>query len=366
MIRFAEMKDINQLIRIEQNSFTTDKLSQSNFRHLLTKAHAKTLVADVDDTIQGYATLLFSKATPIARLYSFAVDKPFRRRGVATKLFQAMERYALEYDCISLRLETRRDNLPMQRLVQQNGYKQFGIITAYYEDNMDAFRYEKSLIIRPTRDLMRVPYYKQSLDFTCGPATLMMAMHALNPTLSLDRKTELRIWRESTTIFMTSGHGGCGPYGLALSAYHRGYDVEVYLSQKEPMFLDSVRSTEKKEVIRLVSEDFFEEISALPITVTHAGLSVAALRAKLDEGAIPLVLISYYRLCREKLPHWVVVTGFDNKYVYVHDPLINDKQGKTATDCVNIPILQKDFERMARYGKSAQKAALVLKLRNTC
>ena len=38
--------------------------------------------------------------------------------------------------------------------------------------------------------------------------------------------------------------------------------------------------------------------------------------------------------------------------------------GKTATDCINMPILKKDFERMARYGKAGQQAVLILKRRD--
>ncbi len=37
--------------------------------------------------------------------------------------------------------------------------------------------------------------------------------------------------------------------------------------------------------------------------------------------------------------------------------------GKTATDCVNMPILKKDFQLMARYGKSGQKAVVILRRR---
>jgi hypothetical protein len=59
----------------------------------------------------------------------------------------------------------------------------------------------------------------------------------------------------------------------------------------------------------------------------------------------------------------VVVTGFDDRFIYVHDPLVDKDMGKTITDCVNMPILRKDFERMARYGKAAQKAVLILKKR---
>ena len=49
----------------------------------------------------------------------------------------------------------------------------------------------------------------------------MMAMTALDPSRTMDANDEIRIWREATTVFMTSGHGGCGPYGLALAAHRR-------------------------------------------------------------------------------------------------------------------------------------------------
>src|SRR3546814_337608 len=94
---------------------------------------------------------------------------------------------------------------------------------------------------------------------------MMMAMKALNPVLSLDRKLELRLWREATTIFMTSGHGGCGPYGMALSVWRRGYGAELFVSDPHVPFVDSVRSEEKKEVIRLVqrSEEHTSELQSL-------------------------------------------------------------------------------------------------------
>jgi hypothetical protein len=176
----------------------------------------------------------------------------------------------------------------------------------------------------------------------------------------VDRKLELRIWREATTIFMTSGHGGCGPYGMALSAYRRGFDVEIYVNDTTALFVDSVRNPEKKEVIRLVHEDFRDEIERHNIAVTAGTLTVAELQERFEAGGIPIVLISSYRIYHEKFPHWVVVTGFDERFIYVHDPYIDAEAGKTLTDCVDMPILKRDFERMARYGKAGQKAALVL------
>jgi ribosomal protein S18 acetylase RimI-like enzyme len=363
MIRNATLKDIDALLALENQCFETDRLSRRNFRHLLSKGHALTLLEEGDGQLRGYIMLLFNAGTSLARLYSIAVAPAFRGQGIGRRLEQAAENSALAQDCVSMRLEVRKDNRASIRLYESIGYRQIGIIEDYYEDHMDALRFEKQLAPHLGIDVVPVPYYQQTLDFTCGPASLMMAMKALDDRVEVDRREEIRIWRESTTVFMTSGHGGCGPYGLALAAYRRGFDVEIYVTEVGTMFINSVRSEEKKEVIRLVEEDFIEEINLLPLPIHPRPLSVEEIRAEFDNGAIPVVLISSYRIYREKFPHWVVVTGFDDRFIYVHDPYVDTEKGKTITDTMNMPILQKDFERMARYGKTAQRAALILSRR---
>jgi uncharacterized protein YvpB len=59
----------------------------------------------------------------------------------------------------------------------------------------------------------------------------------------------------------------------------------------------------------------------------------------------------------------VVVTGFDEKYVYVHDPYVDDAEAKSQTDRMHIPVSQRAFDRMARYGKQNRKATLIIKKR---
>ncbi len=363
MIRKATLQDLDALVRIENRCFQTDRISKRSFRYILCKANAVTLVDEQDEVVRGYTTVLFNAGTSLARLYSFAVDPDFRGRGVAVGMLQASDEVARQGDCVALRLEVRKDNAVAIALFERAGYRRFGAYEDYYQDHMGALRYEKSLVAHLRPELARVPFYAQTLDFTCGPAALIMAMKVLDPGIEMDRKLELRLWRESTTIFMTSGHGGCGPYGLALSAYHRGFDVELHVNDTGALFIDSVRNPEKKEVIALVQEDFLDEIKHSSIRLTHGSLPVGQLEEKFGEGAIPIVLISSYRIYREKFPHWVVVTGFDERFIYVHDPFIDYEANKTLTDCINMPILKKDFERMARYGKAGQKAVLLLRPR---
>ncbi|HXH04077.1 MAG TPA: peptidase C39 family protein [Candidatus Competibacteraceae bacterium] len=360
MLRAATLDDLDALVRLEQRSFFSDRMSRRSLRYMLTKANASILVDEQDGRLRGYVLVLFSRGTSMARLYSIAVAEEYQGQGVGAALVQAAEQAAVEHDCVSMRLEIRKDNPASIALFQSQGYKQFKVVLDYYEDHMDALRFEKNLAPHLKRDLARVPYYPQSLDFTCGPSALMMAMKALDPSLELNRKLELRLWREATTIFMTSGHGGCGPYGLALAAYHRGFDLEIYVNEPSVFLVDSVRSPEKKEVMRLVQEDFLDEIRGLPIALHHQALGVDALAAKFEAGGIPLVLISSYRIYEERFPHWVVVTGFDEHYVYVHDPFVDHEAGETVTDSIDMPIPRREFQRMARYGKAGQKAVLIL------
>src|SRR3546814_19152499 len=149
---------------------------------------------------------------------------------------------------------------------------------------------------------------------------MMMAMKALNPVLSLDRKLELRLWREATTIFMTSGHGGCGPYGMALSVWRRGYGAELFVSDPHVPFVDSVRSEEKKEVIRLVQEDLFEEIAETDIKINIGAIGVPEIVARFEAGQIPVVLVSCWSQYGENMPQCGVVTGVDRRFITVNDP----------------------------------------------
>lgn len=363
MLRAATTRDLDALLALENRCFDSDRLSRRSFRYMLTKANAVTLVDEAPDGegLRGYAMLLFNTGTSLARLYSIAVDPAARGQGLGRQLVEAAEEAALERECAYMRLEVRRDNAASIALFQALGYRQFGRYADYYEDHMEALRFEKALAPHLRPELVKVPYYRQTLEFTCGPAALMMAMHALDEAIALERQLELRIWRESTTVFMTSGHGGCGPYGLALSAYHRGFAVEIYLNEEGALFVDSVRSEEKKTVIRLVQEDFQQEIERSGLPVHYRPLGLEQMQAAFDQGGIPVVLISSYRIYREKFPHWVVITGFDERFVYVHDPYVDEEKGKSETDCMNMPIARRDFERMARYGKSGLRAALIIR-----
>jgi len=359
-IRNAVPDDLAALVALEQRCFEADRISQRQFRYLLTKGNASILVAEENGELQGDVVLLFSRATSVARLYSIAVVAEVRGQGLGRGLMKAAEAEAWAHHRAYLRLEVRKDNETAVRLYESLGYRRLGEFPDYYDDHMDAWRLEKSLAPDLHPDLAPVPFYEQSLEFTCGAAALMMAMKALTPALDFSRTLELRLWREATTIFMTSGHGGCGPYGLALAAIKRGYPVDIHITGEGTHLGDSVRSEHKREVMRLVQEDMFEQLQAQDVPITRSGFGVQEIETCLERGGIPLVLISSWQIYKARVPHWVVVTGSDENFIYVNDPFVDREEGETLIDSIHMPILKEKFASMARYGRIGLQAMVVL------
>lgn len=360
VLRLADLPDIPALVSLENQAFLTDRLTRRNFHHILTRAHAACLVAERQGHLIGYALLFFRRGTSLARLYSIAVDPDLRGQGLGAALLLAAERRALAEGCWVLRLEVRADNEAAIALYRRRGYRAFGRHLRYYEDAADALRFEKRLTPAPAAPECRVPYYPQTTDFTCGPAAAMMALAALKPGTPLSPRLELRLWRESTTVFMTAGTGGCDPYGLALALHRRGLAVRLYVVPAGYLFLDSVRSEAKRNVMRLVQDDYMAETEAAGLPVEHRALPPGELATHLDGGAIVLALISQFRMYRERVPHWLVVHGHDARSVHAHDPWIETDDMESQMAKANLPIPWAEFDRMTRYGRSPLRAAIVV------
>ncbi|MEW5875584.1 MAG: GNAT family N-acetyltransferase/peptidase C39 family protein [Candidatus Zixiibacteriota bacterium] len=360
MIRHATKDDVDQLVEIENLAFEFDRFTRDRFLHLLTRAHGVILVHQDDNgpTIGANAVYLFRQGFSVARLYSLAVRPSHRGRGLARDLMKRGEEIAIERGCLSIRLEVAENNKAARTLYEREGYRQIGRVADYYEDHSAAIRYEKFIVPHLSPDMVPVPFYAQTLDFTCGPACLIMAMRRFDPGLPPDRGLELDIWRESTLIFMTSGLGGCGPFGLGVAALNRGFEVEIYQSDDSVPFLDGVRSQEKKEVIELCHLQMRRRAADLDARIRFADFGLNDVINVLDRGLVPIVLVSGYRLYGEKVPHWVVVTGYDDRFVYVHDPYIPD--GATEADSINLPIARRDFAQIKRYGKTLRRAMIAI------
>lgn len=356
--RQAQIKDIEQLAKIERACFSYDALSEKNFKHIIAKANADVLVYELEGKIAGYGILFYRRGTSLCRLYSLGVSPNFQGRGIGQKLLARLEQSAQSNDMTYMRLEVKKDNTAAIALYEKVGFVPFMIKHDYYEDHSDALCMEKR-VQKVDKSAIRVklPFYRQTTDFTCGPASLMMAMKSLDPKRKNDRNEEIQIWREATTIFMTSGHGGCGPHGLALAAHKRGFGCELYLNTDEYLFVDGVRQKEKKDIIKLTQDNFLRQIKKNKIPISHK-LGWQYLEKILKRGGVPLVLISSYRLTNSKVPHWIAITGMSKDFVFFNDPYI-EKEDTIVTN-TDIPIRKDEFETMAKYGSKQIKSLVAI------
>jgi hypothetical protein len=318
-------------------------------------------VENSSQNLLAYGLVWCHRGTRLARLYSLAVSPERRGKGIAQQLLQQLEQETAQRGHFFMRLEVAKTNQAAIRLYENSGYHVFGEYSDYYEDHGDALRMQKKIQRVNTEQILRpTPWYQQSTEFTCGPAALMMAMASLDPSIVLDQKLELDLWREATTIYMTSGHGGCHPVGLGLAAQKRGFDASVYINTSDPLFIDGVRSEKKKRVIATVDRSFLEKAGQQKLRVIYADIDQALILKSLQAGHAILMLISTYRLDGRKTPHWVTVTSMDDLCLYVHDP-DPDPQDQQALDCQHLPIAREDFEKMSIFGSSRLRTAVVLK-----
>ena len=358
-VRRAERRDLDVLVALE-SGFPGDRMSKVSLARLLSRDSAEVLVAEVatdaGTEVVGDVVLLFRRGFKSARLYSMIVKAQWRGKGVARALLREAEQLAQERGSVSMRLEVREDNPTAIALYRNAGYEVGGKTSDYYEDHSTALRMRKRFR-QGGATVLGVPYYSQTLEFTCGPASLMMAMRYHGYPVPLERWLELALWREATTVFMLAGHGGCSAHGLAAAALRRGFKTTVLTRDANVPFLDSVRDEAKKEVVRIAHETFEREIRALGGRQELRDFGADDVVRALKQGAVPLVLISGYRFHDARMPHWVVITGFDDDHLYLHDPIVPDEGGRAES--VNLAIPRKEFDAVSRYGR-AQHRSLVL------
>ncbi|HPQ96353.1 MAG: GNAT family N-acetyltransferase/peptidase C39 family protein [Thiothrix sp.] len=361
LIRPAENHDLTRLVELENRCFEQDRLSRRSFRHFLHQGSHCVLVLEYRAQIIAYSLVLMHRGTQLARLYSIAVHPDRRGLGASRRLMEASEKTGAEHGRVYMRLEVRKDNAVAIRLYQSMGYRPFGEYKDYYEDHTDALRLQKRILYPGTLTrLLPIPYYPQQTDYTCGPAALIMAMSSLRPARASDMTEELRIWREATTIYMMSGHGGCSPVGLALAALQRGFQASVWLSTRDTPFVDSVRDVKKKQVIELVHQDYLQQLAQHDVPIHYATITQNDLEQMLAQGHIPLVLISTYRFDYKKEPHWVVVSGMDEHFIYIHDPWIYASDHRFALDNQYLPIKRSSFDRMSQFGQMRLRTAIAI------
>lgn len=144
-IKLAEKNDIHALIKLEETSFDTDKISQRQFSYLIKQSSALVMVAKIQDMIAGSAIVLFRKNSNKARLYSIAVDSSYRKQGIGQTLYQTIENKLVIDNYTALYLEVKKTNHQAIQFYLKNGFQMKGELKNFYEDGSDGLRMQKVL-----------------------------------------------------------------------------------------------------------------------------------------------------------------------------------------------------------------------------
>lgn len=132
MIRKMTERDLDEVVRIEQESFPVP-WSREAYMGELKNNFAVYLVCDYEGEVAGYGGIwiVFEEA----HITNIAVDKRFRGMGMGKRLLEELEMIAREKNALRIILEVRPSNEVARRLYQSMGFVETSIRRAYYSDN---------------------------------------------------------------------------------------------------------------------------------------------------------------------------------------------------------------------------------------
>jgi ribosomal protein S18 acetylase RimI-like enzyme len=359
-VRPAGRGDLDALAALETSVFATDRLSRRSLQRFLRAPSAEVLVAQDHSGLAGNAIVLYRPRSVIARLYSIAVVPAMSGRGLGTMLLAAAEAAALARGCRAIRLEVHVTNHAAIARYRKSGYREFSRLRQYYEDGGDALRFEKRLELPAPK--AAPAYIHQTTEFTCGPACMMMALAwAERARTPAPAALEFQLWREASTVFASSGPGGCEPFGVAVALKRRGLNPEIHVSRAGPYFLDGIRSADRRRVMEVTQLDFRRQAQALGIPTHLTPVNESVLMQAFDAGNVAIVLVSGYHMVPRGKPHWIFAFGRDGRRVLMHDPAaLRDDQGMAAAaETYAVPWTA--FERVIHVGRERLSAAIVIR-----
>ncbi|MGQ0537180.1 MAG: peptidase C39 family protein [Methanobacteriota archaeon] len=186
-----------------------------------------------------------------------------------------------------------------------------------------------------------VPAYHQTFEFSCGPASLLMAMGTFDKRLVLDRASEIDIWRTATVVEV----GGCSQFGVALAAHKAGHRVRLLTTTEQLPFRDRAVAFFKQIDVTLMDTlyaDTVKKCRAARIPVELREFGVEEVEAALKRHEVPILYTTTKIAGDDDIPHWVVVSGMrrDGSAFFIHNPY---KDSKQMGDAVSRATLEKYF-----------------------
>ena len=138
ILRLAEIDDIPSIMEIEQICFDKDSFSKRQFVYLISQAKGYFCVAEYQQRVGGYFSVLINQRACSLRIYSIAVHPDYRGRELGQVLMDQTIQTAGECKAAKITLEVKVTNTSAIGLYMKNGFIPVGIKPCYYHDGSDA------------------------------------------------------------------------------------------------------------------------------------------------------------------------------------------------------------------------------------
>ena len=201
-------------------------------------------------------------------------------------------------------------------------------------------------------------YVRQKTDFTCGPASALMALAHTSgcapDEVSHGLRDEMELWRESTYSL------GVGPYGLAAALARRGQSVEVIVSHDGPVVGLTRARAASPAARRAIHRQHVDEARELGVRDRIDTWSLSELRAALELGNSVIALVDLENLNGEQTPHWIYVWGIVGEYALIHDPWNDEQFGETWVETWVEAITLEQLWESAQWEEEESASAFIV------
>ena len=135
LIREMTREDIEEVYRINRESFTTDAWSKSTIEREFSLPYSRRFVLELDGKVVGYCFLWIIRGE--AMVMSFAIKRSVRCRGYGRKFMEGIVDM-LKDSVDTIQLDVRKSNLPAIRLYSSLGFSVIRERPRFYSDGENA------------------------------------------------------------------------------------------------------------------------------------------------------------------------------------------------------------------------------------
>jgi ribosomal-protein-alanine acetyltransferase len=133
-IEDASIQLLDELYYIEKQCFSQEAFSKQEIAYLLTDYNSLSYIARINDQIAGFiiGRIDIERNQLFGHIITIEVKTEYRRKMVAQKLLEEIEKTIKNKGIKECRLEVREDNTTAINLYQKLGYKKIAKLENYY------------------------------------------------------------------------------------------------------------------------------------------------------------------------------------------------------------------------------------------